>query len=72
MEIFKDRVKLLRTEKKMTQKEMGEALGLTMRAYQFYEQGRRYPDFPGLIRLADFFDVSIDYLVGRSDHRERM
>lgn len=49
MENFKDRVKLLRTEKKMTQKEMGETLGITMRAYQFYEQGRRYPDFPGLI-----------------------
>ncbi len=72
MESFKERVKNLRKEKRFTQREMGEQLGITMRAYQSYEQGTRYPDFPGLIRLADFFDVSIDYLVGRSDHRERM
>lgn len=72
MENFKDRVKSLRIEKGTTLKAMGEYMGITMRAYQFYEEGKRFPDFPGLIRLADFFDVSIDYLVGRSDHRERM
>ena len=72
MENFKERVKRLRKEKRFTQREMSERLGMTMRAYQSYEQGTRYPDFPGLIKLADFFDVSIDYLVGRSDHRERM
>ena len=71
MENFRDRVKSLRKEKQVTQREMGEHLGITMRAYQSYEQGTRYPDFPGLIRLADFFDVSLDYLVGRSNHRER-
>ena len=72
MESFKDRLKALRKEKRFTQREMGEYLGITMRAYQSYEQGSRYPEFPGLINLADFFDVSLDYLVGRSDHRERM
>ena len=71
MENFKDRLKGLRKEKRFTQREMGEYLGITLRAYQCYEQGTRYPEFPGLIKLADFFDVSLDYLVGRSDHRER-
>lgn len=71
MENFKDRLKSLRKGKRMTQREMGEYLGITMRAYQSYEQGTRYPEFPGLIKLADFFDVSLDYLVGRSSHRER-
>jgi transcriptional regulator with XRE-family HTH domain len=71
MESFKVRVKELRKEKRFTQREMGEQLGITMRAYQCYEQGTRYPEFPGLIKLADFFDVSLDYLVGRSNHRER-
>lgn len=72
MESFKDRLKGLRKEKRFTQREMGERLGITLRAYQSYEYGTRYPEFPGLIKLADFFDVSLDYLVGRSDHRERM
>ena len=71
MESFKVRVKELRKEKRFTQREMGEQLGITMRAYQCYEQGTRYPEFPGLIKLADFFDVSLDYVVGRSNHRER-
>ena len=36
-----------------------------------YEAGKNRPDFDGLIALADYFDVSLDYLVGRSDRRER-
>ena len=70
MENFQDRLKSLRKEKCVTQKAMGEYLGITVRAYQFYEEGRRYPDFHGLIALADYFDVSIDYLEGRSDRPE--
>ena len=37
---------------------------------QAYEYKRSYPDVPGLVRLADFFNVSLDYLMGRSDVRE--
>lgn len=44
-----------------------EYLGISTRAYQYYESGERYPDFEGLLALADYFQVSIDYLVGRSD-----
>ena len=65
------RLKNLRNEKGVTQKAMGEYLEITVRAYQFYEEGKRYPDFHGLIALADYFDVSIDYLVGRTDQRTR-
>ncbi len=71
MENFNVRLKDLRNEKGVTQKAMGEYLGITVRAYQFYEEGKRYPDFHGLIALADYFDVSIDYLVGRTDQRTR-
>ena len=39
--------------------------------YYRYEQGERQPTLPVLIALADYFDVSLDYLVGRSDVRER-
>ena len=71
MDIFKDRLKEQRIKSGATQKAMGEYLGITTRAYQFYESGERYPDFQGLLLLADYFDVSIDYLVGRSDVPER-
>ena len=64
---FQERLKFLRTAQRISQKEMGEYLGISTRAYQYYESGERYPDFEGLLALADYFQVSIDYLVGRSD-----
>ena len=64
---FKVRLKAIRIERGITLKEISEHLGITMRAYQYYESGERYPDFKGLIALADYLDVSIDYLVGRTD-----
>ena len=64
---FCDRLKQLRTVRRATQKELGEYLGVSTRAYQYYEQGERYPDFEGLLALADYFQVSLDYLVGRGD-----
>lgn len=68
---FCERIRLLRTEKGMTQKEAAVGLDIGYRAYQCYEYDQRYPDVPGLIAIADYFDVSLDYLVGRSDVRER-
>lgn len=67
MNTFKIRLKELRKQNKATQKQMAEFLGVSTRAYQYYEEGNRYPDFDGLIALADHFNVSLDYLVGRSD-----
>ena len=52
--------------------ETAELLKITVSGYQYYEQGRGYPDAAKLYILADFFDVSLDYLMGRSDTRERM
>lgn len=62
-EIFKD----LRTKKSVTQLAIAEYLGVTPRTIRFYETGERKPDFDGLIKLADYFEVSLDYLVGRSE-----
>ena len=50
---------------------MAAEFGLALNSYQAYEYATRYPDFKGLIAIADFFDVSLDYLVGRSEVRER-
>ncbi len=68
---FGERIRLLRHERKLTQKQVAEELNIGYRAYQCYELKQRYPDFRGLIAIADYFDVSLDYLVGRSDVRER-
>ena len=62
-----ERLKMLRKEKRMTQPELAELL----RAYQYYESCEHIPEFPNLVLLADFYDVSLDYLVGRSETRER-
>ena len=67
MEIFAQRLKELRKEHKKTQKEVAQYLEVGLRAYQFYESATNYPNIPGLIKLADFFDVTTDYLLGRSD-----
>lgn len=69
MKIFAQRVKELRKEKKRTQSQMAEYLKITTRSYQYYESATHYPDVPGLMKLADYFDVSTDYLLGRSQER---
>lgn len=47
--------------------ECADCLGIKMRSYQAYEGGEREPNVASLIALADFFDVSLDYLMGRTD-----
>ena len=69
MEIFAQRIRALRKEHKKTQIEMAEMLGIKLRAYQYYESATHYPEVPNLIKLADFFGVSTDYLLGRTDQR---
>ena len=70
MNFFAVRLKELRKENKIKQKELAEYLNMSVRGYQCYEYGRCYPDVPGLMALAERFDVSLDYLMGRTDKRE--
>ena len=64
---FGTHLKLLRKSKSITQKQLASAIGATERSVQQYELGERKPSFDVLIALADYFNVSLDYLVGRSD-----
>ena len=66
---FAERLQELRRERHVTQKNMAEFLGIQMRSYQSYEGGDRRPDYEKLVALADYFDVTTDYLLGRSDRR---
>lgn len=63
--------KKVRLESNLTQKQVAAALGITEQAYQRYEYGKTVPSALVLIALADYFDVSLDYLVGRSESPER-
>ncbi len=69
MATFSERLLLLRNEKKFTQAAVAKATEITSRTYQRYEAGEREATVSVLIHMADFYGVSIDYLVGRSDQR---
>jgi len=48
-----------------SQEEVAKQIGISQRTYSHYENGKREPDHKTLITIADFFDVTIDYLLGR-------
>lgn len=62
-----NRLEELRTEIKMTKKEIADFLKIDQSTYGKYELGKREPDFATISKLADFFNVSVDYLLGRTD-----
>ena len=66
MQDLGERFKAVRSEKHLTQKKVADGLGINERQYQYYEYGRNVPSALVLIALADFFNVSLDYLTGRS------
>ena len=70
MSIFSSRLKSLRISNKLTQKDIAENIGITVRAYQYYEADEREPYLSNLCALAKTFKVSLDYLVGNTDNPE--
>lgn len=70
MQILGKRLKQLRDEFGFDQKEMGKKLNITSSAYGYYEQGRNEPPLETLVKIAEIFNVTTDYLLGRSDIRE--
>lgn len=63
------RLRNLREEINLTQKELSQLLKLTPGAIGLYEQGRRTPDCTTLCKLADFYNVSVDYILCRTHNR---
>jgi transcriptional regulator with XRE-family HTH domain len=66
-----ERLTLCRKNKGATQKEVAQAIKISERGYQRYEGGDHAPTLVITVTLADYFDVSLDYLVGRSDDPAR-
>jgi len=67
---FGERLRSLREEYKLSRNELAEKLIISYSAISKYETNIRFPDKDTLIKMADFFNVSIDYLLGRSDIKE--
>ena len=66
--IFSERLSALRKERGLSLIALGEQLSITDEAVRLLEKGKRSPSFEVLCALAEFFGVSIDYLVGRTDN----
>jgi transcriptional regulator with XRE-family HTH domain len=65
----KDILKALRTNKNLTQRDVSEKSGVSYSAYQKYESGEREMGATAVKKLADFYGVTTDYLLGRSDDK---
>lgn len=61
------RLRSLRKSRDLRREDVASAIGVTPRAITFFETGDKNPTLETAIKLADFFNVSLDYLVGRSD-----
>lgn len=70
MEILAERLVGLRSERKLSRREVAAGTGMTERTYQRYENAERDPSAPILLALANYYNVSADYLLGRTDRQE--
>lgn len=65
--MFNNRLRETRKSKGFTQQNMADMLGISLNAYQKYEQAERSPSLDCLIKIADIFNVSVDYLLCRDE-----
>lgn len=64
---FRQRLQQLREKKRISRKVLSELCGLSSDAVRRYERGEAEPTLNSLVAMAEYFDVSVDYLVGRCD-----
>ncbi len=67
MNIIGERIFELRKEKKLVQEKLGEYIGVSKQTISKYEKGTKIPSRENVEKLADFFGVPVDYLLGKSD-----
>lgn len=70
MSTFSNRLKYLRKDKRLTQKQLGELLFIDDTSISKYENDKAMPENELLQRIADFFEVSVDYLLGRTEEQK--
>lgn len=71
MPMFGDRLKLLRNRKGLSQAEFAKQIGVSKSSVNMYERGEREPNFETLETIADYFNVDLDYLMGKSEIENR-
>ena len=69
--MFSRILKELRDEKRLTQQELADELGVARMTINFYESNRRTPDINFAVKAANYFNVSVDYLVGNSNIKSK-
>lgn len=67
-----EHIRNLREDNDLTQAQVGEIIGISQRAYSHYEAGTRDIPIEMLIKLADYYQVNLDYLVGRTKEKEML
>ena len=67
MDSIKNRIRILREDKDLRQIDVSEATGIDQKTLSNYETGKTNPDSHSIIALADFFNVTTDYLLGYAD-----
>ncbi len=72
MSIVSERLHTLREENGLSQKQMGERIDLSRTSYKNYENAQSYPPISVFINIAIKFDISIDYLTGRIDEKQKI
>ena len=65
-----ERIRQLRENAELTQEKVGQAINVPQRTYAYYESGQRIIPPSVLCAIADYYNVSVDYLLGRTDIRE--
>ena len=65
-----DRIRNLREDADLTQEQVGRAVNLPQRTYAYYESGQRMIPPSVLCALADFYGVSVDYILGRTQNKK--
>lgn len=69
---FKDRLRELRTQRGLSQRNLGDIIGVSHATINMYENGKRNPEVETLETLCDFFNVSMDYMRGKEDLSVRL
>ncbi len=67
-----EKLRELRKEKGISLKELGTAMGVAESTMSLYENGKRQPDYETLLKLAEYFNVTVDYLLRGNDNSERL
>ena len=68
MKVFAERLLELRKERKISQAKLATEIGVSFSVVCYWETDRAEPTAPNLVKLSDFFNVSVDYLLGKKDY----